>query len=176
MFLVAGDGVASYHPGGMGQALRFVYLLSLVVWVGAIIFFSFVGAPSTFQAVPVDMAGRVVTKVFPRYYLLGHIAGVVALACGLAMASLAGDWSFRRILPSVLVACMLAIGFYADRGVRTRMDGIRAAMGSSEQAGPAKPELKAQFDRLHKLSVQLNAINLIAGLAVLFLTARDLRL
>jgi uncharacterized membrane protein len=160
----------------MTNLLRFLYLLSLVVWVGGIIFFSFVGAPSTFQAVPTDVAGKVVSKIFPRYYLLGHMAGLIALASGVGLAGLRGDVSFRRLLPTILIALMLAIGLYADRGVRTQIDGVRAATAAAAPSGAPDASLKARFDRLHRLSVVLNGVVLCLGLAVLFITATELQL
>ena len=160
----------------MGQALRFVYLLSLVVWVGGIIFFSFVGAPSIFQAVPVDVAGRVVTKIFPRYYLLGHAAGIVALLSFLGLAGMSGEWGAARIFNALLLAGMLGTGLYAGTVVQGQVAEVRQQMGNPEDRAQAKPEVKAEFDRLHRLAVVLNGVVLCLGLVVLFVTATELRL
>ena len=160
----------------MGQALRFVYLLSLVVWVGGVIFFSFVGAPSTFQAVPVDVAGKVVTKIFPRYYLLGHVAGIVALVSFLGLAGMSGEWGALKVLNVLLLAGMLGTGLYAGTVLQGQVNEVRQQMGSAEERAQAKPEAKAEFDRLHRLSVILNGVVLFLGLVVLFITAMGLRL
>src|SRR5262249_56520295 len=58
----------------------FVYLLGLACWLGGIIFFSFFTAPAVFgSGIPLPEAGKVISTIFPRYYLLGYVAGVVAL-------------------------------------------------------------------------------------------------
>ena len=160
----------------MGHAFRFLYLLSLVVWIGAIIFFSFVGAPSIFQAVPVDVAGRVVTKIFPRYYLLGHAAGIVALVSFLGLAGMSGEWGAAKVFNALLLAGMLGTGLYAGTVVQGQVVEARQQMGNPDDRAQAKPEAKAEFDRLHRLSVILNAAVLCLGLVVLFITATQLRL
>ncbi len=159
----------------MGNVLRFLYLLALVVWIGAIIFFSFVGAPSTFQAVPVDVAGKVVTKILPRYYLLGHVAGIVALVSFLGLAGMSGEWRALKVLNILLLAGMLGTGLYAGTVLAGQVTEIRQQMGNTEGA-QAKPEVKAEFDRLHRLSVILNAVVLFVGLVVLLITATKLQL
>jgi uncharacterized membrane protein len=160
----------------MGQVLRFLYLLSLVVWVGGIVFFSFVGAPSTFQAVPVDMAGRVVAKIFPRYYLVGFVAGLVALAAFLGLARMSGQWGALRVAHALLLTAMLGTGLYAGTVVQRQATAVRQQIGSFEERSQARPELRAEFDRLHRLAVVLNGVVLVLGLVVIFVTATGLRL
>ncbi len=160
----------------MGHVLRFIYLLSLVVWIGSIIFFSFVGAPSTFQAVPVDVAGKVVTKIFPRYYLLGHAAGIAALVCYLALGGMSGQWGALKVVNALLLAGMLGTGLYAGTVLHGQVSEVRQQMGSAGAGAETKPEVKAEFDRLHRLSVVLNGVVLCLGLVVLFITATELRL
>ena len=160
----------------MGQVLRFVYLLSLVVWVGGIIFFSFVGAPSTFQAVPLDMAGKVVAKIFPRYYLVGFVAGLVALAAFLGLARMSGQWGGLKVANALLLTAMLGTGLYAGTVVQRQATAVRQQIGSFEDPSQARPELRAEFARLHRLAVILNGVVLLLGLVVVFVTATRLRL
>ena len=60
--------------------LRFLMLLSLVVWIGGLIFFAFVLAPTVFAVLPTrQLAGNVVNRS------LG-IMHWMAIACGLIFA------------------------------------------------------------------------------------------
>src|SRR6266404_1023893 len=61
----------------MGALVRWLFLLALGLWLGEVVFFSFVVAPSVFRSVPPLEAGRVVGAIFPRYYLLGIACGAV---------------------------------------------------------------------------------------------------
>ncbi len=160
----------------MGQALRFVYLLSLVVWVGGIVFFSTIGAPSTFQAVPVEMAGRVVARIFPRYYLLGFGAGLAALVAFLGLARMSGQWSTLKTVNAALLIAMLGTGLYAGTVVLRQATEVRRQMESFQDRARVPPELRTEFGRLHRLAVILNGVVLVLGLVVVFVAATSLRL
>jgi uncharacterized membrane protein len=62
------------------QAFRFFMLLSLVVWIGGIIFFAFVVAPAVFGILPTyDLAGKVVNGGLGALHWMGLISGIVVL-------------------------------------------------------------------------------------------------
>ncbi len=144
----------------------FFYLLSLVVWLGAIIFFSFFTAPVLFKQLPRHDAGVVVGTIFPRYYILGYVTGLVALVLAFYMMEVQGPegwWS------ATIAALVFALGcaLYAGTVVRPRIEAIRSV---TEQPNP-DPEQKADFDRMHQLSVTLNGAVLLLNLFALFSTA-----
>src|SRR5215813_11109371 len=65
--------------------LRTLMLLALIVWIGGIIFFAFVVAPTLFTVLPTtQMAGDVVSVSLNRLHYIGLVAGVVFLICSLA--------------------------------------------------------------------------------------------
>src|SRR5262249_2200520 len=107
--------------------LRTAMLLALVVWVGGIIFFAFVLAPTLFSVLPSpQMAGRVVSPALTKLHWMGLIAGVVFLAC-----SLPSDWiRFARFKPlaaaNVLVVLMLVLTAISQFGITPRMRELRA--------------------------------------------------
>ena len=70
--------------------LRFIYLLSIALWIGGIAFFSFMAAPSIFHVLPREEAGKVVADIFPKYYWQGIICGAIAL-----LTSVIGDKKVR---------------------------------------------------------------------------------
>ena len=59
-------------------AVLFVYLLSLVCWLGAMVFFIAV-TQTAFTALPKVEAGTFLAALFPRYYLFGYICGAIAV-------------------------------------------------------------------------------------------------
>lgn len=155
----------------MATTLRFLFLAGLAVWLGEIVFFSFVIAPTLFHTLPTESAGRVLAVVFPRYYRLGLGAGAVAAvsAAGLAMAS----ESARRWLGiAAVIVLMVAMSGYAATVIVPRTDTLRPHLAH----GPA-PEATAQaeFDRLHRQAVTLNAATLLCGIGVLGAAASTLR-
>ena len=150
--------------------LLFIYLLAMVCWLGSIIFFSFFTAPAVFGGLPIAEAGKVVAIIFPRYYMLGYIAGAIAFVVAIYMMAATsgarGWWAGAAIAIAIALGCTL----YAGTVVRPRVDQIRSV---AEEQTP-DPARKAEFDRLHQLSVILNGAALLLDLFALFSTAAAL--
>jgi Domain of unknown function (DUF4149) len=150
--------------------LLFIYLLAMVCWLGAIIFFSFFTAPVVFTVLARPDAGKVVSVIFPRYYILGYVAGGLAFLIAiylLVTGSGARGWWLASVLT---IGIALGCTVYAGTVVRPRVDAIRSV---SEQENP-DPATKAEFDNLHHLSVMLNGAVLLLDLIALFGTAAAL--
>ncbi len=148
----------------------FVYLLAMVCWLGSVIFFSFFTAPVVFTVLARPDAGKVVSVIFPRYYILGYLAGGLAFAVAIYLLAISsgvrGWWAGTVVAIGLALACTL----YAGTVVRPRVDAIRMV---SEEANP-DPATKAEFDNLHHLSVMLNGAVLLLDLFALFGTAAAL--
>ncbi len=147
----------------------FFYLLALVCWLGGMFFFTAIIAPVVFKLLPTAEAGKLVAGVFPRYYLLGYIAGAVGLALALYFTVKSEPrmwWS----LTSLALAGALALTIYAGGIVRPQVDAIRTVV---EEQNP-DPARRAEFDRLHRLSVMLNGGVMLLNLAALLATAAAL--
>ena len=154
----------------MTALLRFVHLLSLGIWVGSVVFFSFVTAPALFGALPRDMAGRAVSAIFPRYYALGGACGALALLTGLLLGARQPAWGRLLAAELVLLALMTGIVVYAGRVVLPEAGRARLALPSLEGT-PAYDDAKARFDSLHRRSVLLNGTVLILGVVSIALVA-----
>jgi uncharacterized membrane protein len=148
--------------------LRFLMLVTLIVWVGGIIFFAFVLAPTLFGILPTTkLAGDVVNATLTKLHWMGLISGVVFLVC-----SLLYNWQKHVqlrpfALSHVFIVLMLAFTMVSQFGITPRMRELRsnpAIMDSS--AG------RTDFDRLHAWSTRLEGGVLFLGLGVVVLTAR----
>lgn len=147
--------------------IRFIHLLSLVVWVGGMTFFSFIAAPSIFKVLPKETAGDVVGAIFPKYWMMGYICGISSLAT-IVLLSL-----MDRVYPWIsigLLALMCGLAFYSGMAVGAKAVKVKAEIRKTED--PSKKEkLRADFRVIHTESAILNAIILILGLIVLFITS-----
>jgi uncharacterized membrane protein len=151
--------------------VKAIFWLALVVWLGEVVFFSFVVAPSVFGAVPQETAGQVIGAIFPRYYALGAVAGAAALASALVLrggTSATGAWS----VVVVMLALMLAATLYAGRGIQPRAQALRSRLHETT----VDPAVRAEFDRLHRRAVQLNGGVLLLGIATVCVAAASLQL
>ncbi len=151
------------------MVINFIYLLSLVVWIGSIVFFSFFAAPVIFKTLEREKAGEVVGIIFPRYYLIGYISGVIALAILLITSQ-----SFTDI-KLVLILIMLSCSVIAGQVVGPKARNLKPMIKSEEDSEKLE-ELKAKFSKLHSLSVKLNGAVLLLGLVLLGYTAKGLSL
>lgn len=147
----------------------FVYLLALVCWLGGMFFFTAIIAPVVFKVLPIADAGKLVAGLFPRYYILGYIAGTVGVVLAIYFAVERPPrlwWS----LSALALAVALGLTIYAGAIVRPQVDTIRSVV---EEQNP-DPARRAEFDRLHRLSVMLNGGVMLLNLAALLATATAL--
>jgi Domain of unknown function (DUF4149) len=147
----------------------FIYLLALVCWLGGMIFFSIFSAPIIFRVLTRADAGKVVSGIFPRYYLLGYIAGAVALVLALYFCVLRTG-RLWWILSAASLAIALGLTIYAGAVLRPRIDAIHIV---AEEQNPDAAR-KAEFDRLHRLSVSLNGGVMVLNLLALLSSAAAL--
>jgi hypothetical protein len=154
----------------MTQAIKWFYLVSLALWVGSIIFFSFFVAPTVFKVLKPEDAARLQRAMFPKYYLVGFICAGIGIVCvGLLLAERAfGKWP--GVLSLLLLAAMGATDFWLRQTVVPHMAEIREQRAAALADGkePAE-EIEQEWKSLHRLSVQLNGAVLVAGLVLLFL-------
>jgi hypothetical protein len=154
----------------MTNVLRFVQVFALGTWVGSIIYFSAVVAQAAFGTVSNrDQVGAFVGTALGGLHYLGVIAAVLYLIATVWL----GRSASAMVKPAALaVVLMLLLTLASQKVVIPRMDALRAQMGSVD-ATPASNPLRAEFDRLHNISVQLESGVLLVGLVALFLTVRS---
>jgi hypothetical protein len=154
----------------MRSFLRFLQFLALGTWVGSIIFFSFVVAPGLFGILSSrDEAGAVVGYSLDRLHSMGVIEAAIYLVAALALAR-----SLRALVrPGAIGAIvMLLLTLSSAYVVIPRMDTIRLKAPTLD-AMPTGDPARAQFDRLHRISVGIEGSVLLVGIAAFFLTVRE---
>ena len=141
--------------------INFIYLLSLVCWIGSIIFFSFFVAPVVFKILEREKAGEVVGIIFPRYYMIGYVSGVLVLMALLLNGPAGLKWCAWGV--------MIVGTAYAGLVVNPKAKTLKEQLKDSPEA--EKSTLEVRFKTLHSLSVKLNGVVLFAGLWLLWLSA-----
>src|ERR1700691_1788654 len=157
--------------------LRFLMLLSLVCWVGGLIFFAFVLAPTAFSIPAVlpntHLAGNVVGKALGKLHWIAIFSGIVYLACSLIYSRMTDGTAHVFALRHVLLCLMLALTLISQFGIIPRMDVLRASLGEVS-AAPIDSPMRVQFDALHVWSTRVEGAVLLLGLGVVYLTGRGL--
>jgi uncharacterized membrane protein len=154
--------------------LRFLMLLSLVVWIGGLIFFAFVLAPTAFQVLPsTHLAGNLVGRALGKLHWIGIISGLVFLASSLLYSRLTDGTAHIFAMRHVLLCLMLALTFVSQFWIIPRMDTLRAQVGDFASVTIDNPA-RLQFDALHVWSTRVEGAVLLLGLVVAYLTAQQL--
>lgn len=157
----------------MKTLIRTLLLLSLIVWLGAEIFFPVVAAV-TFTRLSSNThdAGMIVGELLRLLHVAGLVAGVVMLAL-LALAPAWGIFKPRSVLaPMGLVVVMLGLTAYSQFGIIPAMERDRGqASGGNISTLALDDPARVHFDTLHKRSVNVEGAVMLLGIAVVVLVA-----
>ena len=151
--------------------LRFLMLLALTVWLGALIFFPVV-AQTAFTVLPsAHQAGLVVRGTLIILHWMAFISGAVFLASSL-FYNRATQGNARTLSPShILIVAMLALTGISQFVIIPKMDALLVPQVEINSLPPGDP-VRVLFDSLHAWSTRLEGTVLILGLIVLYATAR----
>ena len=151
--------------------LRFVMVLSLVVWVGGLIFFAFVLAPTAFSVLPsTHLAGNVVGRALGKLHWIAIFCGVVFLLSSLLYSRNMSGSAHLFAGRHVLLCLMLGLTLFSQFWIIPRMDTLRASVTDFATV-PIDNAARLQFDALHVWSTRVEGAVLLFGLVVVYLTA-----
>ena len=147
-------------------------LLALVAWIGGIVFFAFVEAPTLFTVLPTPrMAGDVVSASLGKLHWIGLISGATFLVCSLSYDRFKHGKLRPFAASHVLVFLMLLLTAYSQFNITPRMRDLRSEMQAATNLAANDPR-RVEFDRLHAWSTRVEGGVLFLGLGVVVLTAR----
>jgi uncharacterized membrane protein YhhN len=143
----------------------------LVVWIGGLIFFAFVLAPTAFQVLPnTHLAGNVVGRSLGKLHGLAIISGIVFLITSLLYSRFTEGTAHVFAFRHLLIIVMLALTLLSQFWIIPRMDSLRAPVGDFA-AVPLDNPARVQFDALHVWSTRVEGAVLVLGLVAVYLTA-----
>jgi len=157
--------------------LRFLMLLSLVVWIGGIIFLAFVEAPVAFTTglLPTrHMAGSVVGHSLDRLHYMGMVAGVTFVFSSALYYRLTAGHARPLALRHILVAAMIVLTMISQYAVSPKMYALREQAVVIDNLRPDDP-IRREFNQLHVWSENFEKAVLLLGLVALFRTAQELK-
>jgi hypothetical protein len=160
-------------------ALRSVYLLALVIWLGGIVALGALVAPATFgvlQAADPEagraLAGEVFGTVVARFHYVEYAAGAVLLV-SLAAMRLLGPKPPGFAVRTGIVVVMLGVAIYSGLVVLGGIDAIQQEVGTLPSRLAAGDPRRLAFNALHLLSERLMMVDLAGALALLYWEARE---
>jgi hypothetical protein len=156
----------------MKTILRALIALSIIIWLGGLLFFPIVAAVSFTHLADTHAAGTVVGACLRILHEEGLFAGVFLVVLFVA-ASVMGVYP-RQVLraPLVMVVVMLALTAYSQFSIIPRMETYRVAAGGAIDAVPSDDPNREGFNRLHQQSTHVEEGVMLAGLVLVILLAR----
>lgn len=154
--------------------LRFLMVLTLIVWLGGIIFFAAVVTRTAFSVLPTHhLAGNVVNRSLGSLHWMGLVSGVIFLASSTTYARLRDGSPHPLAWRHILICLMLILTLISQFGVSPRMSALRVSMGDIDSTSPTDPA-RLEFNALHGWSTRLEGGVLLVGLVVVYLTVAAL--
>lgn len=157
----------------MKTLFRTLLYLSLIVWLGAEIFFPVVAAV-TFQTLAPDThaAGTIVGALLRILHGTGIVSGLVAIA----LLALTPAWGIYRsrvaIAAMAVLVLMLGLTALSQYVITPAMERDRIATGGAIDRVPADDPNRMHFNKLHNRSESVEIGVLLMGILVVVLVAR----
>ena len=130
--------------------VRYLMLLSLVVWIGGIVFFAFVLAPTVFSVLPTHpLAGNVVNRSLFLLHWIGLACGLVFATTSMIDARVMNGVAQPFAARNLLVYLMILLTLVALFGIQSRMTVLRQQMGIIDEI-PQDDARRVGFNRLHE--------------------------
>ena len=161
------------------RPLRYLYVLSLVAWLGGMTVAGLVVAPATFGVLEAwdpstgrVLAGQVFGAVLQRIYLIGSVAAVVMFVV-LTILRMLGPRPMHYGIRVGLLGLMLALTLYSGKVLAHRIDQLQAQVTGPMNLLPVDDPRRVEFDRLHGLSATLMLVTMAGGLVLLAWETRE---
>ena len=159
----------------MNFILRALRLLGIVTWVGGLIFFAFVEAPTAFHVMGTNRQfGQLINGSITTLNQVGHAAGLIFVVATILLWMRSSTRSRKLLLPQIfLVVLMIAATIYVQHAIIPAMERDRATAGGDISAVPSSNPARVDFDRLHVLSEKVEGAALFLGFGVILLMAAE---
>src|SRR3970040_1722815 len=139
--------------------LRFLHLFTFVFLYGTLLFFSYVQAPVLFKSLPRETFGLVQSKLFPAYYLISYICGMVLVVTYRLLHPMK-SWVSQDCVKITALCLMLLFSVLQGLWIGPKVGQLRVERQAAEQLkDTAKVEaLSKKFGKAHGISSLLNLI------------------
>lgn len=146
----------------------------MVIWLGGLVFFAFVLAPTVFSVLPThELAGSVVSRSLTTLHWMGVISGLVFLSTSMAYTHIATGQTHMFAGRHILIVLMILLTLTSQLAIGGRMQVLRAEMVLIDNV-PVNDARRVEFNRLHQWSTRMETAVLLCGIVVLYLTAKTL--
>jgi hypothetical protein len=151
-------------------------LLSLVVWLGGVVFLAFVEAPTVFSPglLPTrQLAGSIVGRTLDMLHYMAIVSGIIFLISSMLYSRIARGTPQPLAARHILILLMLLLTLISQFAITPKLRTIRNEVGVIDTVSLDSPQ-RVEFDRLHFWSEKFEGAVLLLGLIALYSTAQAL--
>lgn len=148
--------------------VQFIYLLALTIWIGGTVAIGALTAPNVFRTLSDRAsAGEIMGKIFYQFDRVKDICSLVLITTSLAkFLTWERNWNVwiasRHLALSIMIFTALTTGWV-----------VGPTLQQLRSAGPPEArsaEVAARFQKLHRISVLMMQVGLVAALVALLLS------
>lgn len=161
------------------RALRYLYVLALVIWLGGMATAALIVAPTTFGVLQAwdpatgrVLAGDVFGAVLDRLHLVAYAAAAIMFVV-LTVQRIVGPRPRHYGIRAGLIGLIAVLTFYSGRVLIPRIDTLQTQVAGPMTALPDTDARRVEFDRLHQLSTMLISATMVGGLVLLAWETRE---
>jgi hypothetical protein len=144
--------------------LRFINFFAFIFWYGTMLFFTFIQAPVLFKSLPRELFGQVQSFLFPSYYWIGYVCGLLLIVTYHFLHPLK-DYVPQDCVKITALYLMLLFSLGQGFWIGPQVAAIRVERLAAEEAKdqPKVEALSREFAKAHGISSLFNLIVIIAG-------------
>lgn len=139
-----------------------IYRLAVSCWVGGALLFTFILTPTIFKSYSRDIAGEIVSVLFPGYFKWGLACGVIAIV------ALFFSPIKNKSVAAILIIAMLALSSVQAFVIEPKAAALKKEIPSFETT-PTDHPLRAKFRKLHGVSAVANLAVIGGGIVLVIL-------
>lgn len=155
----------------LASIFNWLEITGLAIWIGGMLTLGALVAPTVFNTVePFEAAGEVMTLIFRKFN--GGLVYVCIFLAGIGYVGkcfLTPKTGRPRWIEGCFLAVMMVSAIYIGAILGPRIQELREI----KNADASNSLAQTAFDRGHRLSERLFSLNLLLGLGVLFVNARE---
>ena len=155
--------------GLAGSILRFLEILAVSIWFGAIPALCALVAPTLFAKLPTRaQAGELFGHILSKFYVSEIALGLFLIVLGmLRWKYFEAPMSFS-LVKLILVALMIGSTAFVQLSVRPQLRDLRIKIGDFEKTPADNPD-RVLFGKFHQQSVMLMGFNWLGAFILLIL-------
>lgn len=163
----------AYPVSAMKTLIRTIVWLAVVVWLGGLFFFPIVAWAAFGSIADTHAAGTIVAKSLVVLHHEGLVAGCVIVVF-VAMGAAARVYGRGVAVAAIVITlAMLGLTAFSQFSIIPRMEKDRIAAGGAIDNVPPTDLRHADFDRLHRASVHALMAEMVGGVVLVILLARE---